>query len=138
MLLLAFAIAAAAPDLGWLAGRWTTDDGRSWTEETWSVPRGGVMLGTGLSGEGDAAGRFEFMRIAADPDGRLTFWGAPEGQAPVPFRSQSGGADEAVFVNPAHDYPQRIAYRREGAVLIATISRADGSKAQSWRYTSAQ
>jgi hypothetical protein len=125
---------AAEPDLAWLAGSWTTESGESWAQETWSAPRGGVMLGTGLNGKGAAAKGFEFMRIARDGDGTLTFWGSPEGTDPVPFRWERGGRGEAVFVNRSHDYPQRIAYRREGDALVATISLADGSKPQSWRY----
>ncbi|QAY75520.1 DUF6265 family protein [Sphingosinicella sp. BN140058] len=135
MLLLALVIAAPTPDLGWLAGSWTAEDGSRWTQETWSAQRGGVLLGTGLSGNGEVAKSFEFMRIAPDAEGRLVFWGSPEGKAPVAFRWEAGAAGEAVFVNAAHDYPQRIAYRRDGPALIATISLADGSRAQSWRYT---
>lgn len=134
MLFLALVIAAATPDLGWLAGSWIAKDGPSWTQETWSAPRAGVMLGTGLSGKGDVAESFEFMRIAPDAEGRLLFWGSPDGKAPVVFRWQSGGDREAVFANAGHDYPQRIAYRRDGPALIATVSLADGSKARSWRY----
>ncbi|TFI57761.1 hypothetical protein E2493_13475 [Sphingomonas parva] len=133
---LAAALAAPGepPDLGWMAGSWVSEGPSRWTEERWSRPRGGVMLGTGLSGEGARAESFEFMRIAPDDQGRLTFWGSPEGATPTPFRYEGGGEREAVFVNPSHDYPQRIVYRREGAELVATISLADGSKPQTWRY----
>jgi len=39
-----------------------------------------------------------------------------------------------VFENRDHDYPQRIRYWREGEVLMAEISLADGSKPMRWRY----
>ena len=140
LFILAAAAAAAtpvpqpAPDLAWLSGRWVTESDGRWTEETWSVPRGGVMLGTGLSGEGAAVKSFEFMRIARDAQGALTFWGAPEGGPAVPFRWESGGARHAVFVNPGHDYPQRIVYKSNGRELFAMTSLTDGSNAQHWRY----
>lgn len=38
------------------------------------------------------------------------------------------------FANPAHDYPQRIRYWREGNRLKARISLMDGSKAEDWDY----
>lgn len=38
------------------------------------------------------------------------------------------------FANPAHDYPQRIRYWREGRLLKARISLMDGSKPMEWRY----
>ena len=40
----------------------------------------------------------------------------------------------ATFENAAHDYPQRIAYARDGDTLTATISAIDGSKARRWTY----
>lgn len=136
----ALIMAAAAPvpekadDLAWMAGSWVSEGDSSWTEERWSRPRGGVMLGTALTGKGAGAQHYEFMRIARDEAGRLTFWASPLGRAPSPFPAVGGGEAEVAFLNPAHDYPQRIHYRREGAELVATISLADGSKPQTWRY----
>jgi Domain of unknown function (DUF6265) len=122
-------------DLGWLAGTWLAEEaGGNWTEERWARPRGGVMLGTSLSGQGTKAGWFEFMRIAADQDGRLAFHASPGGAPASAFPLIGGGAREAVFENPAHDYPTRIVYRREGKVLSATISGPGGAKPRSWRF----
>jgi hypothetical protein len=127
--------AKRADDLGWLAGTWLAEEaGGNWTEERWSKPRGGVMLGTSLSGQGAQAGWFEFMRIAADKDGRLAFHASPGGAPASAFPLVSSGALEAVFENPAHDYPTRIVYRGEGKVLNATISGPGGSKTRSWRF----
>ena len=127
--------AKRAEDLGWLAGSWVAEEaGGSWTEERWAKPRGGVMLGTSLSGQGKQAGWFEFMRIAADKEGRLAFHASPGGAPASAFPLVASGAREAVFENPAHDYPTRIVYRRNGNVLNATISGSGGSKARSWRF----
>jgi hypothetical protein len=138
LLLAAVLLAAPAPakqDLpNWLSGRWVSESDGRWTEETWSEPRGRVMLGTSLSGKGEAATTFEFMRIAPDAEGRLTFWGSPEGKPAVPFAMERGDGDHVLFVNRGHDYPQRILYGRQGDLLVAAISMADGSKYQSWRF----
>ena len=120
--------------LGWLAGIWVAETGTSWTEERWAPARGGVMLGTSLSGKGDAASGYEFMRIAADAEGRIAFWGSPGGAPPVPFRLVSSDGDEAVFENPEHDFPTRIVYRRTGFGMTATVSGPDGANRQTWRY----
>ncbi|MDO9489293.1 MAG: DUF6265 family protein [Sphingomonadaceae bacterium] len=144
---LALLLGAAAPEppagstpaspsvdrLTWLAGEWVSESADRWTEEQWSAPRGGLMLGLGRSGKYDRAMGFEFMRIAAEADGRILFWGAPGGQAPVAFRLVEQDATSAVFENPRHDFPKRVAYRRDGNRLIATIS-GDGGEAQSWTY----
>jgi hypothetical protein len=145
IMLIALALAsAAAPaaaegpaDLGeleWLAGIWVTETGRNWTEERWAPARGGVMLGTSLSGKGGAASGYEFMRIAADGEGRIVFWGAPEGKPAVAFRLVSTERGEAVFENPQHDFPTRIAYQRTGSGMTATVSGPNGANRQSWRY----
>ena len=124
-----------AEDLAWLAGVWVDEkpDG-SWTEESWGRPRGGAMLGTSLAGKGDKAGWFEFMRIAPDEAGRLAFHASPGGAPASAFPLVGAGKREARFENPAHDYPTRIVYRRDGDVLLATISGPGGAKPQSWRF----
>jgi hypothetical protein len=134
--------AAPAPGKGrtgidraaWLAGTWVAETGNRWTEERWASPRGGVMLGTSLSGKGAVASSFEYMRISLDDKGRLVFWGSAEGKPPVPFPAADGGPDLLAFENPAHDYPTRISYRREGGRLIATISGPNGANPMIWRY----
>src|SRR5687768_2584633 len=86
------ASAADIADLEWLAGAWATEakgEAARWTEERWSPPRGGTMLGTGLSGRGGKATSYEFMRIAVDKKGEIAFWGSPQGATPVPFRLES-------------------------------------------------
>lgn len=141
LIMAAGALVAAAPppaasveSLGWMSGRWVEEKAGRWTEESWSAPRGGVMLGTGLSGKGARADDYEFMRIAGGAQG-VSFWGSPKGRPPVAFRLVSSSAGSVVFENPQHDYPTRIAYRRQGNVLTATISGPGGAKAMSWRYT---
>ena len=120
-------------DLGWLSGHWVQEGPDGWAEESWTGPRGGVMLGTGRTGKGDKAGSFEFMRIADGPDG-VAFWGSPGGQAPVAFPLAEEGPNVVAFENPKHDYPTRISYRREGKILVATTSGPGGADPQTWRY----
>jgi hypothetical protein len=134
---LALSAQAAAPevkDLAWLSGAWVSRDGDRWTEEWWTPPRGGIMIGAGFSGRGDKAGAFEHMRIMADKEGKIAFFGMPGGAPAVRFALVKGGKGEAVFENPAHDHPQRISYRLEGEALVATVSLLDGSRAQSWTF----
>jgi hypothetical protein len=127
--------AADAPTMpGWLAGCWSEQKGSSWTEECWTAPRAGNMLGSGRNGRNDLLRSWETMQIEQASDGTLTFYGAPRGGARVAFPMVSSGPREIVFANPQHDYPQRIRYWREGMDLNAETSLADGSKAFRWRY----
>ncbi len=140
--------------LAWLGGDWeqVTQAGphvSNWTIERWSRPRGGVMLGTSLSGRRttssvtaipvDQPRAYEFLRISPGEGGRITYFASPGGQAAVAFPMVRMGRYEVVFENAAHDYPQRIAYRWDassigGETLTATISLIDGSRPMSWTY----
>lgn len=137
----AFALAAAfvqAParvdDLAWMSGRWQADDGGRWTEEVWSAPRGGVMLGYSRTGRGEVVREWEFIRVQAGADGVPVYWGSPGGRPAVGFRLSARDAASATFENPGHDFPQRIRYVRDGDTMTATISAIDGSNAISWTY----
>lgn len=130
-----FSAGPAVDNLGWLTGHWVQETADGWAQESWSPPRGGVMLGTGLTGKESTARSFEFMRITeGSAAGQIIFWGSPGGQAPVAFPMIQAGRREVVFENPKHDYPTRISYRREGGMLIATTSGPGGSSSQTWRY----
>lgn len=126
---------ARVDNLAWMSGRWQTAaaDG-SWTEEVWSEPRGGVMLGYSRSGRGETVREFEFLRLQAGEDGLPVYLAQPSGRPPVPFRLTWRQDTMATFENPAHDFPQRIVYRRDGDNMVATISARDGSNAMSWTY----
>lgn len=123
----------------WLAGCWVETREDRWTEECWTSARGGMMLGSGRSGRGDRLGHWETMQIiAADPaaaPAHLVFWGAPRGQNRTAFAWDGKAEANAItFVNAAHDYPQRISYRRDGEELVAETSLIDGTKLMRWRY----
>lgn len=136
----ALLLAAAEPaqgvaGLSWLSGAWASRaENGTWTEEYWTPPRGGLMIGAGLTGKGDAIRHFEHMRIATDKKGKVAFYGMPNGAAAVAFTLIRQTADEVVFENPAHDYPQRVSYRREGDRVVATVSLIDGSREGRWEY----
>ena len=126
---------ARIADLAWMSGRWETQgaSGR-WTEESWSAPRGGVMLGYSRSGAGGTLREFEFLRLQAGSDGIPAYLAQPGGRAATAFRLTASEGTSATFDNPQHDFPQRIRYVRTGNRMVATISRLDGSSAMSWTF----
>lgn len=126
--------AASVDDLAWLAGHWSREADGRWTEESWTPPRGGVMLGHSRSGRGDSLREFEFLRIVAGADGVPAYIAQPGGREPVVFPLVGRDGTSATFENPAHDYPQRIAYARDGDTLTATISLINGSKPTRWTF----
>ena len=58
----------------------------------------------------------------------------PDGKPPVEFPLVLISEEAIEFANPAHDYPQRIRYWRQGKLLMAEISLLDGSRSLRWNY----
>jgi hypothetical protein len=102
--------------------------------ETWLAPEGGVMPGVGRT---IRPGRteVEYMRID-EAEGTLVFIALVAGQPPTAFPAISVTAEGVVFENPAHDFPQRVIYRRCGVQLCARIEgMVDGKvRGMDWRY----
>jgi hypothetical protein len=122
-------------DLSWMSGRWVASAGGRWTEEHWSAVRGGTMMGYSWTGEGDAIHEYEYLRLQAGEDDEVVYLAQPAGRpAAVGFYLSQADATSATFENPDHDFPQRIRYRRDGDVMVATISKMDGSNAISWTF----
>src|SRR5262245_61313695 len=136
LILLMFAEAATAqPMPAFLSGCWEQrGEAGQWTEECWTDTRGGVMIGSGRTGNGDAVGHWEWMRIERGNDGSVIFYGSPKGAPAVGFKASETDAKSITFVNPGHDYPQRIRYVATETGLDAETSLADGSNAERWSY----
>jgi hypothetical protein len=123
--------------LDWLAGCWQTTGrggpGDAVAEEVWQAPRGGLMLGLSRSLRPGRRPFHEHLRIEAGPDG-IAYVASPAGQATTSFRLVRRGDRAAVFENPAHDDPQRIAYARVGDRLTAVVSDLAGSPGKTRRF----
>lgn len=125
---------------GWMAGCWEMRDGERWAEECWTIPRGGMMLGSGRAGTGDQVASWENMRIALaepHPNGaviRMAFLAAPGGTDWTVFGWDPSERDGVTFYNLGNDYPQRVRYWREGELLNAEISLEDGTQAMRWTF----
>jgi hypothetical protein len=105
----------------------------SWSEEWWTPPRAGLMMGAGRSGKGATIGWWEQTRIQ-NVEGKLSFCALPKGQKEGCFTATTVKPTEIIFENPAHDYPQRVRYSLEGGELHAEIALKDGSKPNRWRF----
>lgn len=118
----------------WLAGTWMTEDGASWADEVWTDARGGLMLGLARTGFGPRLDSWELAQIRQKPDGTIVFTAQPQGKPASEFPMVLVSEEAIEFANPAHDYPQRIRYWRQGKLLMAEISKIDGSQAMRWNY----
>ncbi len=121
--------AVTLESLAWLAGTWATDapDGPH-TEEHWLAPAGGTMVGVSRTVADGRTVFFEFLRIVADDEG-IGYLASPLGRdPPTRFAVQSAGPNTVTFINPGHDFPQRIEYRRDGDRLYARVGDHDGDR----------
>lgn len=101
--------------MAWLAGCWEQTGREPGSVEQWTAPAGGLMLGMSRLMKGGRVAEFEFMQIRADADGQLSFIAQPQGRPPTAFKLLRQTEAESVFENTAHDFPQRIRYRRDAA-----------------------
>ncbi len=123
---------AALADLTWLVGQWEAPgiDGAA-SQETWSRPLGGSMIGTFVQGDGKGGVLFsEHMLIAPAGDSLvvrlkhfnadLTAWEEKDKVVSFPFVAREGNAW----------YFNGLTYRREGRsrLLVAVRMRGAGGK----------
>lgn len=130
---------AAVADLGWLAGTWSqAKDGKT-VREMWLPPQDGAMAGLTLTTRPGKPPVAEFAKITVEPAG-VTYTAIVGRQPPTPFVLKSASADEVVFENLDHDFPQRVFYRRCGRDLCAGIEGTMKGKLEreEWRYRRAR
>jgi hypothetical protein len=124
-LMLAAAVGGAAAQvppvetLGWMAGCWAAEGAEPGSGERWTPPAGGTLLGLSRTVKGGRTLEWEFMRIVTEAGGKVAFVALPSGQRETRFERVASPPDEAIFENPAHDFPQRVIYRRQGDDRLA-------------------
>jgi len=119
-------------DLGWLSGCWESNDKAKHLllSEQWMKPAGGLMLGIGRTVKKERAVDFEFMRIE-QKGGDIFFVAKPkENKEETPFKLIKLTANDAVFENPDHDFPQRVIYKRQGSKLTGRIEGNNNGKSR--------
>ena len=123
-------------DLAWIAGDWQTDpSGRAVSEEHWTRPAGGSMIGVSRTLVGDRTVSFEFLRIEVRGES-IFYVASPKGRCPATdFKLTRVSGQEAVFENPEHDFPKRIIYRKNSAGgLSAIVDGGEGTKSEKFDF----
>jgi hypothetical protein len=97
--------------LAWLAGCWERRTSRGAVLEQWMPPAGGMMFGASRTTRGDSVVEYEVLRLFERRD-TVVYHAAPSRQQPTEFTTTRVTDTLVVFENAAHDFPQRILYRR--------------------------
>jgi len=116
--------------LKWLSGCWEQADvaKNRFGSEQWMKPAGQSMLGMSRTVKNGKVSGFEFLRIVEDDSGIHYISRPSQNKEETSFKLIKSGANEVVFENPAHDFPQRIIYRLEKTNLFARIEGKNNGK----------
>lgn len=135
---LAAQVAPSAPSaitrVGWLNGCWIQRGLTGFTEERWGKGDARSMLEVGRTVRRDSLIEFEFVALL-EVEGKLQYEAHPSGQPSATFYQEEISDSSIVFVNPTHDFPQRVGYARLGAdSLDAWISGTRGTRTDTFHF----
>ena len=99
--------------VAWLQGCWARTSAQRTVEEQWMAPRGKTMMGMSRTVQGDRVVEDQFLILREQGD-QLAYEAHPSGNPTAVFVSRTIDESSVVFENPEHDFPQRVAYRRDG------------------------
>jgi hypothetical protein len=115
--------------LSWLEGTWVRTNvkpGRSGTER-WVRGNGEEWIGWGVSMKAADTSFVEKLKIVIR-DGAIYYVSdVPENPNPVAFKMTAIDENGFTCENPAHDFPKKISYKRDGSKVRAVIS-GDGKE----------
>lgn len=102
--------------LDWLLGEWVADGAKSTFRESWTARGPQTWEGRGVetSKADPARTSGEVLRLVEMADGVYYLSKVTHNELPVAFRLIECADGRFVFVNPAHDFPKRLDYVREG------------------------
>ena len=122
-----------ASKFNWMVGHWQIETARGRISENWVLRNDSTLSGTSYF---TPPGKDSLLQEKISLEYRQgTWYYVPQvvGQnnnEPVSFALIFIGREEWIAENPAHDFPQRIAYRRLGDRLFASI---EGRKGDQYR-----
>ncbi len=126
---------ATLAQVAWISGVWAASNTTTSLEERWTPGTGGSMIGVSRTVRDSLQTAFEFLCIV-ERDGSLVYQAMPNGRSPATdFTLTKIDENNAIFENPAHDFPKVIRYTRTGeSTLEAVISGAPGTKPVTFRF----
>lgn len=106
--------------LDWLLGNWRAIQDKAIVLESWQKVSPYSFEGEGITtfAKSDKAASKETLRLV-EMSGEVFYMAKIKSNPlPVAFRMTTCSADQAIFENPNHDFPQRLDYQRQGSNRI--------------------
>jgi hypothetical protein len=120
---------ATISDVSWISGCWQMNDNGKITTERWSKATSNVIIGVSQTVKDGKTVAFEFLRIIDNGHGAIYVAKPSNAKDETGFFAKKFSANEVVFENTKHDFPQRIIYRlQDKESLIARIEGKQGDK----------
>ena len=117
-----------------LAGCWERNDRGTLISEMWMKPAGTSIIGTGRTVKNGKTTDFEFLRIE-QREAAFYYVAKPRANThETAFKLAKWSANDFVFENPEHDFPQRIRYEIKGDSLAARIEGTRNGKASGFDF----
>lgn len=117
--------------ISWLSGAWVAEGNGRQISEQWMSPAGGKLLGMSRTVSHGRTVEYEFLLLRVEGNGDINYVAKPSGQAETAFKLVRASANEVVFENPQHDFPQRIIYTlKEGDKLTAAVEGTKNGKSR--------
>src|SRR5262245_4544929 len=108
-------------NLSWLSGCWEGRQGDALVEEHWSKPEGQSMLGFQRTLQDNKTKSSTFLQIRELSSGLEHVLQSPQGEKRVSFKLSKADNGRYVFENAINDFPQRIIYERQGAMMMNSV-----------------
>ena len=122
--------------LAWLEGCWRGNVNKREFREHWLPLRGDLLVGISHTVMDGKTLDYEYLRLERRADG-VYYVAVPSGQKETAFKlaevtTPEGGDVLFAFANPAHDFPQRISYRKstEGWLYATVDGKVAGADRQ--------
>lgn len=126
-------------DLDWIVGNWEMVTPEGTVRESWFKDSDSSMHGMGLF-TAPAGDTLYSENISLVQSGDTLFYipavsNQNDGK-PVPFKEMKFSADEVIFENKAHDFPQRIVYKRTSdSTMNARVEGMQEGKARAEEFS---
>ncbi|MFZ1699985.1 MAG: DUF6265 family protein [Pyrinomonadaceae bacterium] len=118
-----------ATALSWMSGCWETTGTGLATTERWGKATDNLLIGTSQTVRGTKSVAFEFLRVINNGNGLIYVAQPSSAKESTSFPAVRMSANEVVFENPTHDFPQRVIYRLDKPdSLFARIEGKQGEK----------
>jgi hypothetical protein len=134
LVLTAYTQSATLESFASLAGCWERNDRGSIFAEMWMKPAGTSIMGTGRTVKNGKTADYEYLRIEQREDA-IYYVAKPRANAQeTAFKLVKWAANDFVFENPEHDFPQRILYKINGDSLTARIEGTRNGKTSAFDF----